>query len=34
MKIRSAAVIVLIVTRRDSDRRIAVPSGSRRAMPT
>ena len=33
-KIRSPAVIVLTVTRRCSDRRIAEPSGSRRAEPT
>ena len=33
-KIRSPAVMVLTVARRDSDSRIAVPSGSRRAEPT
>ncbi len=33
-KIRSPAVMVLMVTRRASDSRIAVPSGSRRAEPT
>ena len=33
-KIRSPAVMVLTVTRRDSDSRIAMPSGSRRAEPT
>ena len=33
-KILSPAVMVLTVTRRDSDSRIAMPSGSRRAEPT
>jgi hypothetical protein len=33
-KIRSPAVMVLMVTRRASDSRIAVPSGSRRAIVT
>ena len=33
-KIRSPAVMVLTVTRRCSDSRIAEPSGSRRAEPT
>ena len=33
-KIRSPAVIVLTLTRRCSDSRIALPSGSRRAEPT
>ena len=34
MNTRSPAVMVLMVTRRASDSRIAEPSGSRRAEPT
>ncbi|MEY9601328.1 hypothetical protein ACVMGC_002199 [Bradyrhizobium barranii subsp. barranii] len=34
MKVRSPAFMVLTVTRRASDRRMALPSGSRRAELT